>query len=197
MKLYHMSDSLSVGTELVPDYKHNAGLAEPFVRALQFNQDVFFAMILNAFYVGEVLAKYKMSGMPTNETKWACEGIFEFIRRTEFPDKCSRLESNYFYDTLENCKKLYYEDWGNAPEEERQKIRLFEVEVDGKMCKYDMVLFDKAFDLLADLESPDGITEIFDIARDYFRGTLTQDSVIEILSDGKATANKDITSLLI
>ena len=196
MKLYHMSDSLSVGTELVPDYKRNAGLAEPFVKALQLNQDVFFAMMLNAFYFGEVLAKYKMNGMPTNETKWACEGLFEYIRRTEFPDQCSRLKSNYYYDTLENCKKLYFEDWGNASEEERQKIRLFEVEVDGKMCKYDMILFDKAFDLLADLESPDGIAEIYDIARAYFRGTFSQDSIIEILSDGKATAIKDISTLL-
>ena len=137
-----------------------------------------------------------MNGMPTNETKWACEGLFEYIRRTEFPDQCSRLKSNYYYDTLENCKKLYFEDWGNASEEERQKIRLFEVEVDGKMCKYDMILFDKAFDLLADLESPDGIAEIYDIARAYFRGTFSQDSIIEILSDGKATAIKDISTLL-
>lgn len=197
MRLYHMSDSISVGTELVSDYKRNAGLAEPFVKALQFSQDVFFAMILNAFYVGEVLAKYKMSGMPTNETKWACEGIFEYIRRTEFPDQCSRLKSNYYYDTLENCKKLYFEDWGNASDEERQKIRLYEVEVEGRICKCDMVLFDKAYDLLSDLESPVGITEIFDIARDYFRGVLTQDSIIEILSDGKATAIKDISTLLI
>ena len=54
MKLYHMSDSLTVEEELISDYKHNAGLAEPFVKALQFNQDVFFAMLLNDF----TLAKY-------------------------------------------------------------------------------------------------------------------------------------------
>lgn len=196
MKLYHMSDSLSVGEELISDYKRNAGLAEPFVKALQFNQDVFFAMLLNAFYFGEVLAKYKMSGMPTNETKWACEGLFEYIRRTEFPDKCSRLKSNYYYDMLENCKKLYFEDWGNASEEERRKIRLFEVEVDGDLCKYDMTLFDKAYDLLADLESPEGVAEIYDIARTYFQGTLSQDYIIEILSEGKAIAISDISTLL-
>lgn len=196
MKLYHMSDSLQVGAELVSDYKHNSGLAEPFIKALQFNRNVFYAMILNASYVGEVLAKYKMSGMPTNETKWACEGLFEFIRRTEFPDKCSRLKSNYYYDTLESCKKLFYEGWGNAPEDEREKIRLFEVEVEGRICKYDMVLFDKAYDLLGNLDSPDGMKEIFDIARAYFRGDCTQDAVMEILSDGKAMAVNDITALL-
>lgn len=196
MKFFHMSDSLQVGMELVLDYKRNAGLAEPFVKALQFNQDVFFAMILNAFYFGEVLAKYKMTGMPTNETKWACEGLFEYIRRTEFPDKCSRLKSNYFYDSLENCKKLYFEGWANASEEKRQKIRLYEVEVEGRICKYDMVLFDKAYDLLAELESSNGITEIYDIARSYFRGECSQDSIIEILSDGKATAIEDIGTLL-
>ena len=196
MKLYHMSDSLSVGVELISDYKRNAGLVEPFVKALQFNQDVFYAMLLNAFYFGEVLAKYKMTGMPTNETKWACEGLFEYIRRTEFPDKCSRIKSNYYYDSLENCKKLYFEDWGNASEEERRKIRLFEVEVEGDLCKYDMTLFDKAYDLLADLESPDEVAEIYDIARAYFRGTLSQDYIIEILSEGKAIVINDISTLL-
>ena len=196
MKYFHMSDSLQVGTELVLDYKRNAGLAEPFVKALQFNQDVFFAMILNAYYLGEVLAKYKMSGMPTNETKWACEGLFEYIRRTEFPDKCSRLKSHYFYDSLENCKKLYFEGWANASEEERKKIRLFEVEADGNICKYDMVLFDKAYDLLADLESSNEIKEIYDIARAYFRGECTQNPVIEILCNGNATAIDDISALL-
>lgn len=196
MKLFHMSDSLQVEMELVSDYKRNAGLAEPFVKALQFNQDVFFAMILNAFYLGEVLAKYKMTGMPTNETKWACEGLFEYIRRTEFPEQCSRLKSNYYYDTLDNCRKLYCEGWENASEEKRQKIRLFEVEVNGRICKYDMVLFDRAYDLLADLDSPDGITEIFELARSYFRGECSQNPVIEILSDGKATATNDVSTLL-
>lgn len=131
-----------------------------------------------------------------HETKWACEGLFEYIRRTEFPDKCSRLKSNYYYDTLENCKKLYFEDWGNASEEERRKIRLFEVEVDGDICKCDMTLFDKAYDLLADLESPDGVAEIYDIARAYFQGTLSRDYIIEILSEGKAIAINDISTLL-
>lgn len=192
MKLYHMSDSLQAGMELVSDFKRNAGLAEPFVKALRFNRDVFFAMMLNAYYFGEVLAKYKMTGMPTNETKWACEGVFEFIRRTEFPDQCSRLKSNYYYDTLEKCGKLYRDGWANASEEKRQKIRLFEVEVDGRIGKYDMVLFDKAYDLLADLQSPDGITEIFDLARAYFQGTYTSNPIIEILSDGKARAINDM-----
>lgn len=196
MKLYHMSDSLQVGTELVSDYKQNADLAEPFVKALQLNRDVFYAMILNAYYLGEVLAKYKMSGMPTNETKWACEGLFEFIRRTEFPDKCSRLQSIFYYDTLENCKKLYYEGWANASEEKKQQMRLFEVEVEGRICKCDMALFDKAYDLLDDLKAPNGIDEIYDVARAYFRGDCSQDSIIEILSDGKATAIEDISTLL-
>lgn len=194
MKLYHMSDTLQSGDVLASDYKRNAGLAEPFVRALQCSRDVFYAMILNAYYVGEVLARYDMRGMPTNETKWACEGLFEYIRRTEFPEKCSRLKSNYYFDTLESCKKLYLEGWKNASAEEKQKIRLFEVEVDGRNCKYDMQLFDRAYDLLADLESPDGIAEIYEIARAYYRGDCTENSVMEILSEGKAVAMQEIST---
>ena len=40
-------------------YKRNAGLAEPFVKALQLNQDVFFAMMLNAFYLERYLQNIK------------------------------------------------------------------------------------------------------------------------------------------
>lgn len=70
------------------------------------------------------------------------------------------------------------------------------MEGDGDLCKYDMTLFDKAYDLLADLESPDEVAESYDIARAYFRGTLSQDYTIEILSEGKAKVINDISTLL-
>lgn len=41
-----------------------------------------------------MLDKFGMKNMATNYTKWAVEGVFEFIRRTEFPESYCRLTSN-------------------------------------------------------------------------------------------------------
>ena len=40
------------------------------------------------------------------------------------------------------------------------------------------------------------LEEIFEIARKYFRGEKGDEPVMEIISDGKAVAKKDITDLL-
>ena len=196
MILYHMSETLQLGDEVKLDYKEYSDLAEPFVKALNFSNDAFYGMFMNANYVGNVLAKYNLKGMPTHEIKWATEGIFEYIRRKEFPEKCSRLTSIYYFDDIEKCKKLYTEDLENATPEEKEKIKLFEMEVSGNILECDMTLFDEALDLVWDLEDPDQLEEIFEIARRYFRGEKGDEPVMEIISDGIAVAKRDITELL-
>ena len=196
MILYHMSETLQLGDEIKLDYKEYSDLAEPFVKALNFSYDAFYGMFMNASYVGSVLAKYNLKGMPTHEIKWATEGIFEYIRRKEFPEKCSRLTSIYYFDDIEKCQKLYTEDWENATPEEKEKIKLFEMEVSGNILECDMTLFDEAFDLVWDLEHPDQLEVIFEIARRYFRGEKGDEPVMEIISDGIAVAKRDITELL-
>ena len=176
-----MSETLQLGDEVKLDYKEYSDLAEPFVKALNFSYDAFYGMFMNANYVGNVLAKYNLKGMPTHEIKWATEGIFEYIRRKEFPEK---------------CKKLYTEDLENATPEEKEKIKLFEMEVSGNILECDMTLFDEALDLVWDLEDPDQLEEIFEIARRYFRGEKGDEPVMEIISDGIAVAKRDITELL-
>lgn len=84
----------------------------------------------------------------------------------------------------------------NATPEEKEKIKLFEMEVSGNILECDMTLFDEAFDLVWDLEHPDQLEEVFEIARKYFRGEKGNVPIIEIISDGKAVAKKDITDLL-
>ena len=88
---------------------------EPFVKALNGSVELFQMLLLKAEYVGSVLAKYGLAGMPTHEIKWGTESIFEYVRRKDFPALCGRMSSNFFYDKLELCKKLYEEDWGSAP----------------------------------------------------------------------------------
>lgn len=193
MVLYHMSETLSLGDELKSDFKEYAELAEPFAKALEYSFDTFYGMLLTADYVGCVLAKYNLRGMPTHEMKWATEGVFEYVRRTEFPEACSRLTSNYYFDNIESCRLLFAEDWENATQEEKDKIRLYEVELTGKILKCDMRLFDEAFDLMYDLKCPEDLEKIKDIARKYFRGEKGEEYLMEIVSDSIAVAKKDIT----
>lgn len=192
MLLYHMSDTLSVGDSLVPDYKKNKSLAEPFVKALNLGTEAFQNLLLSAEYFGSVLAKYGLSGMPTHETKWAVEGIFEFVRRREFPDRPGRLDCNYCYDSLALCRRLYEEDWGAAPREEREKIRLFEVEAPEDFARCDMTLFDRAFDRLLDGQTARDIESCMELARQYYGGGRSETPIPEILCVGPATAVREL-----
>ena len=122
MRLYHMSDTLKLGDEMVLDFKNTMSLAQPFVQALEQSEDCFYAMVLNGKYLRAVLGKFKLWEW-TDYVKWSVEGAFEYIRKTEFPDCVSRIRCNYFYDNLDACKILYDYDWGQASEEERMDER--------------------------------------------------------------------------
>lgn len=100
MILYHISDTLQLGETMSQDYKNNMELLVPFVQALERSEDCFYAMLLNGKLLKSVLGKFGMRDMQTNYVKWATEGIFEFVRKTEFPGSYSRMLSNYFYDNL-------------------------------------------------------------------------------------------------
>ena len=192
MILYHMSESLEEGKELTPDYKKNESLVEPFVKALNISIEMFQILMLNADYFGSVLAKYNLGGMPSHEIKWGTEGIFEYVRRREFPDRIGRIKCNYFYSDLKQCGDLYFEDWGEAPEEERAKIRLYEVETAGRTAVYDMRLFDEAFGILCEGTTTADIERCMDLAGKYFRGEKGNEPVMEILSDGAATVKREL-----
>ncbi len=194
MKLYHISDTLKLGETLSQDYKNNLELVVPFVKALEKSEDCFYGMILNAKLMKSVFGKFGMRDMQTNYVKWATEGIFEYVRKTEFPESYSRLLSNYFYDNVADIKRLFEVDWNMKEKPERFDFHVYEIEVEDDFPqKRDMLLFDEAFDAM--WESDDYSTA-FDCARRYFSGEGTAEPVWEIMSDKTATAIKDITHCL-
>lgn len=193
MKLYHMSDTLKLGDEMKLDYKRCMNLAQPFVQALEQSVDCFYAMVLNGKYLRAVLGKFKLWEW-SDYVKWSVEGAFEYIRKTEFPQCCSRLKCNYFYSDLASCKILYEYDWGQASEEERAGIHLYEVEVDDEQPQIlDMRVYDEAYTAMEERED---VQFVLNCARRYFAGEQTAEPVWEIKSDKPAKAVKDITSIL-
>ena len=193
MKVYHMSQSLKLGDILKPDHDETAELCQPFIQALERSEDCFYGMILNGKYLYVLLRKFRMWEW-SDYAKWSTEGAFEFIRKTEFPDCYSRLKSNYFYDNLSNCKKLYEYDWGSASEEEQQKVHLFEIQLEDDHPAYvDMNIFDEAYEAM--LQNQD-IEKVLSCARRYYSGEQTRTPVLEILSDKPAKAVEDLTACI-
>ena len=193
MKLYHMSDTLKLGDEMALDFKKTTSLAQPFVQALERSEDCFCAMVLNAKYLRAVLGKFRLWEW-SDYVKWSVEGAFEYIRKTEYPQCCSRIMCNYFYDNLPACKILYEYDWGKASEEERNQIHLFEIELEAERVeRRDMRVYDEAY--LA-MEEREDVKTVLACARRYFAGEHTENPVWEILSDRPAKAVRDLTEEL-
>lgn len=193
MILYHMSQTLKLADTLTPDHQKNISLVQPFVQALERSLDCFYAMVLNGKYLYAVLGKFKLWEW-SDYAKWATEGAFEYVRKREFPNSYSRMKSNYFYDDLPNCKKLYEYDWGSESEEEQQKVHLFEIAVeDTAPQRRDMNIYDEAYDAMSETQD---ISLVLACARRYFSGEKTENPVWEILSDKPAKAVKDITGYL-
>lgn len=193
MILYHMSETLKLDDEMKPDYQGNRRLVEPFVQGLEQSRDCFCGMVLNAKYLYAVLCKERLREW-SDYAKWATEGAFEFIRKTEFPDSYGRMTSNYFYDSLLMSKRLFEEGWGCESEEVRHSVHLFEVDVADAVpqCR-DMNLFTEAYDVMAETQN---IEQVLSCARRYFAGEQTAEPVWEIISDKPAKAVKDISEYL-
>ena len=193
MKLYHMSQTLQLGDTLTPDYQKNMALVQPFIQALEQSIECFYGMVLNGKYMYALLGKFKLWDW-SDYAKWATEGAFEFIRKTEFPDSYGRMSSNYFYDNLPNCKRLYEYDWGCESKEEQEKVHLFEVEVDDDAPqKRDMNIYDEAYNIMSASQE---VPLVLDCARRYFSGAQTAEPTWEILSDKAAKVVTDISNYL-
>ena len=193
MILYHMSQTLKLGDEMKPDYQKNMKLVQPFIQALEQSEDCFYGMVLNGKYLYAVLSKFKLWEW-SDYAKWATEGAFEFIRKTEFPDSYGRMASNYFYDDLPNCKKLYEYDWGCESEEEQLKVHLWEVDVDDVAPqRRDMNIYDEAYNAMSEKQD---VKLVLSCARRYFAGEQTAEPVWEIMSDKPAKVVKDISEYI-
>ena len=192
MTLYHISQTLQLGDELKPGNQRFSDLAEPFIQGLERGPDCFIAMLLNGKYLFAVMNR---SGLRewADYAKWATEGLFEYVRCRSFSEAVSRLNCVYYYDNLADSRRLFEEDWGEESPEEREKVRLFAVEVeDPAPQRRDMGLYDEAYDAI---ERQD-LDAALAAAERYFRGEASEHPAWELLSEKPARAVKDLTCLL-
>ncbi|MBO4887188.1 MAG: hypothetical protein J5589_02600 [Firmicutes bacterium] len=193
MIVYHYSQTLKEGDRLEPGHSDYTDLCEPFIQALAQSRDCFLGMLLNGRYMFAVLNR---SGLRywANYAKWATEGLFEYVRRKEYPQCVSRLKCNYFCAGLVESVKMFQEDWGEEDEEEKAKMHLFEVEASEESLEMrDISIFDAAYDAI-DLKQD--IDTALTFARKYFDGDHSDEPRWEYLSAGDAKAVKDISHYL-
>lgn len=193
MIVYHYSQTLNEGDRLEPGHQDFSDLCEPFIKALAHGRECFYAMLLNGKYMFAVLNRSNLRYW-ADYAKWATEGLFEFVRRNEFPGCASRLKCSYFCTERDECIRMFNEDWGEEEEEDRAKVRLFEVEVSkDSLEKRDISLYDAAFDAINDSED---IETALNLARRYFSGDHGDEPNWEYLSADEAVAVKDISCFL-
>ena len=181
MKLYHYSvDSYQGAAQLTNDYKNNYQFAEPYLLALRESRAVFHAVFLATMYMSrEVkalgLRKYE------NYQKDAVEGIFEYVRETEFPDDTSRLRCVYYCESEQEAVAYAREDCLANGLFTKEQVVLLEVEVEeSRIRRYDQTFYNLASEAIERQE----IDAVFAYARQYFSGRRSDTPLIEVVADG-------------
>ena len=193
MIVYHYSQTLREGDRLEPGHEDYSDLCEPFVQALERGGDCFHAMLLNGKYLYAVLGRSGLRNY-ADYAKWAAEGVFEYVRREEFPTCASRLRCSYFCPELSDCIRMFHENFDEEEEEDRAKVRLFAIEADEESLeRRDVSLFDAAYDYINEKQDTEAAVAC---ARRYFAGEHGAEPSWEYLSAGEAVAVKDVTDLL-
>ena len=190
MKLYHYSvDSYTGAAHLTNDYKNNYAFAEPFLLALRESKEVFKAVFFAAMYTGrEVkalgLRKYE------NYRKDAVEGIFEYVRETEFPNDASRLRCVYYCESEKEALDYMRDDCFADGLFTKEQVVLLEVEVEkSSVRRYDQTFYNLALEAI---EKRD-FDSVFALARKYFACERSENPLIEIAADGHNTVLRRIS----
>lgn len=95
MKAYHMSQTLQVGDKLKAGYKRNEIRCREVISTLEQSEQCLETTIASMKLQGDEWREY---------VKWCVEGIFEFVRETEFSFLPSRLNCSYYFDNIDIIK---------------------------------------------------------------------------------------------
>lgn len=189
MRLYHYSvDSYQGAKHLTNDYKNNYQFAEPYILALRKSREVFDAVFLATMYMSREVKALGLRKFE-NYQKDAVEGIFEYVRETEFPKDTSRLRCVYYCESEQEALAYAQDDCFADGLFAKDQVVLLEVEVeDGRIRRYDQTYYNQALEAMKDNQ----IDAVFALARQYFSGRRSDNPLIEVVADGRNTVLKTI-----
>lgn len=181
MKLYHYSvDSYQGGGHLINDYKNHYQFAEPYILALRESGEVFRAVYFATMYMSREIKSLGLRKYE-NYRKDAVEGIFEYVRETEFPHDTSRLRCVYYCESKQEAIAYAKDDCLSDGLFIKDQVFLLEVEVeDGSIRRYDQSFFNSASEAI----EKNDIDAVFAYARQYFSCQRSDHPLIEIVADG-------------
>ncbi len=189
MKLYHYSvDSYNGAKQLTNDYKNHYSFAEPYILALRESREVFNAVFLATMYMSREVKALNLRKYE-NYQKDAVEGIFEYVRETEFPNETSRLRCVYYCESEKEAVDYAMEDCIASGLFTKEQVILLEVEVEeSRVRRYDQSYYNFAWEAIErnDIES------VFMYARKYFSGQQTDTPLIEVVADGSNSVLRSI-----
>lgn len=184
MVLYHYSvDSYQSGPALINDYKKQFRFAEPFLSALEKGESCFWCVFFSAMFYSRELCALGLR-KHENYIKDAVEGIFEHIRRTEFPGRSvSRISCVYYCESKEEALRYLKDDCIDNGDFTTERVKLLKVEVDGKtVFRYDQTFFNEACDVM---ENERDLQKAASLAKRYFASEQSGEPLPEILADGE------------
>jgi hypothetical protein len=181
MKLYHYSvDSYQGANHLINDYKNNYRFAEPYILALRESAEVFKSVFFATMYMSREVKELGLRKYE-NYQKDAVEGIFEYVRETEFPKDTSRLRCVYYCESEKEALDYARDDCIASGLFNKEHVVLLEVEVEeSRIRRYDQSFFNLASEAI---EKHD-IDSVFAYARQYFSGRRSDTPLIEVVADG-------------
>lgn len=191
MIVYHISETLREGDALENNHGRYDRFAEPFLQALEMGEQWLRIMLLQGKYLFEVVDRSPLREW-ADYAKWSVEAVFEYVRRREFPHCPSRLNGCFYYDSEEQCRRFYHQDWDGECPEIRANIHLLKIELgDPTPARFDMNIYDMAYKVMEQRQDP---TAAMELARRYFSGEGTAEPAWEILSERPARAVQKLAS---
>ena len=192
MILYPYSvESYQSGDSLYNDFKKLHRFVEPFLFALQKSEECFWSTYFSIMAYSRELCALGLRKRE-NYLKDAIEGVFEYIRQTEFADdSVSRIGCVYYCETKEEAITYLNDDCINSGEFTVAQVKLLEVEVeDDSVYRYDQSFYNQA-EYIMEMERD--LRKVEELARKYFSKERTEEPLIEILSDGKNKILREIS----
>jgi len=192
MILYHYSvDSYQSGELLYNDYKKLYRFAEPFLLALQKSEECFWSTYFSAMSYSRELCALGLRKRE-NYLKDAVEGIFEYVRQSEFNNaSVSRIGCVYYCETKEEAIAYLQDDCIKSGEFTEAQVKLLEVDVDDdSVYRYDQAFYNQAEYIM---ETERDLEKAKDLARKYFSQGRTAEPLVELLSAGKNKILREIS----
>lgn len=182
MILYHYSvDSYHGDASLINDYANHYRFTEPLVLALEKGRAAFDAAYCALMYVSRELTALKLRKFE-NYRKDAVEAIFEYVRKTEFPDAVGRQKCVYYCATAEEARRYAHDDCLDSGDFAPEQVQLLTVEAeDSRIRRYDQTFFNRAMEVI----DRNDIEAVFPLAQRYYSGEISETPLTEILCDGR------------